>query len=291
MKIGLQVPSFTWPDGAAGIGARLAGIARAAEDAGFSSLWLMDHYFQIPGIGPAENDMLEGYAGLSFCAAVTRKIRLGTMATGVTYRQPGLLVKTATTLDVLSGGRAYLGIGAAWYEREHSGLGVTFPPLRLRFEMLEEALQIAHQMWSGDRGAYRGKHFVLEETMCVPAPLSRPHPPILVAGGGEKKTLRLVAKYGDACNVFGDAAAVGRKLDILKRHCDEVGRDYAQIEKTCMGRAHLAAGQESAADLIARCKALAAVGVQHAIFNMPNVHELAPLEAFGREVIPEVAGL
>ena len=291
MKIGLQVPSFTWPDGAAGIGARLAGIARAAEDAGFSSLWLMDHYFQIPGIGPAENDMLEGYAGLSFCAAVTRKIRLGTMATGVTYRHPGLLVKTATTLDVLSGGRAYLGIGAAWYEREHSGLGVTFPPLRLRFEMLDEALQIAHQMWSGDRGAYRGKHFVLEETMCVPAPLSRPHPPILVAGGGEKKTLRLVAKYGDACNVFGDAAAVGRKLDILKRHCDEVGRDYAQIEKTCMGRAHLAAGQESAADLIARCKALAAVGVQHAIFNMPNVHELAPLEAFGREVIPEVAGL
>jgi F420-dependent oxidoreductase-like protein len=291
MKIGLQVPSFTWPDGAAGIGARLAQIARTAEDAGFSSLWLMDHYFQIPGIGPAENDMLEGYAALSFCAAVTRKIRLGTMATGVTYRHPGLLVKTATTLDVLSGGRAYLGVGAAWYEREHTGLGVTFPPLRLRFEMLEEALQIAHQMWSGDRGAYRGKHFVLEETMCVPAPLSRPHPPILVAGGGEKKTLRLVAKYGDACNVFGDAAAVGRKLDILKRHCDEVGRDYAQIEKTCMGRAHLASGQESAADLIARCKALAAVGVQHAIFNMPNVHELAPLEAFGREVIPEVAGL
>jgi F420-dependent oxidoreductase-like protein len=291
MKIGLQVPSFTWPDGAAGIGARLAGIARTAEAAGFSSLWLMDHYFQIPGIGPAENDMLEGYAALSFCAAVTRKIRLGTMATGVTYRHPGLLVKTATTLDVLSGGRAYLGIGAAWYEREHSGLGVTFPPLRLRFEMLEEALQIARQMWSGDRGAYRGKHFVLEETMCVPAPLSRPHPPILVAGGGEKKTLRLVAKYGDACNVFGDAAAVGRKLDILKRHCDEVGRDYAEIEKTCMGSVHLAPGRESAADIVARCKALAEVGVQHAIFNMPNVHELAPLEAFGREVIPEVAGL
>jgi F420-dependent oxidoreductase-like protein len=291
MKIGLQVPSFTWPEGAAGIGPRLAQIARAADDAGFSSLWVMDHYFQIPNVGPAENDMLEGYAALSFCAAVTRKIRLGTMATGVTYRHPGLLVKTATTLDVLSGGRAYLGIGAAWYEREHTGLGVTFPPLRLRFEMLEEALQIAHQMWSGDRGAYRGKHFVLEETMCVPAPLSRPHPPILVAGGGEKKTLRLVAKYGDACNVFGDAAGVGRKLDILKRHCDEVGRDDAEIEKTCMGSAHLAAGQESTADVIARCKALAAVGVQHAIFNMPNVHELAPLEAFGREVIPEVAGL
>jgi F420-dependent oxidoreductase-like protein len=291
MKIGLQVPSFTWPDGAAGIGVRLAEIARTAEAAGFSSLWLMDHYFQIPNVGPAENDMLEGYAALSFCAAVTRKIRLGTMATGVTYRHPGLLVKTATTLDVLSGGRAYLGIGAAWYEREHSGLGVTFPPLRLRFEMLEEALQIARQMWSGERGAYRGKHFVLEETMCVPAPLSRPHPPILVAGGGEKKTLRLVAKYGDACNVFGDAAAVGRKLDILKRHCDEVGRDYAQIEKTCMGSAHLAPGRESAAGIVARCKALAEVGVQHAIFNMPNVHELAPLEAFGREVIPQVAGL
>ncbi len=242
MKIGLQIPNFTWaiPD-AARIGGTLADIARAAEMAGFSSLWVMDHFFQIPPVGPAETDMLEGYSALSYLAAVTSKVKLGTMATGVVYRHPGILVKTVTTLDVLSGGRAYLGIGAAWFEREALGLGTPFPPLSDRFEQLEEALQIARQMWSGDSTAYKGSHYHLAETLCVPQPLSRPHPPILVAGSGEKKTLRLVAQYADACNLFGDATMVAPKLEVLRAHCHRLGRDYAEIEKTTLGTARISA--------------------------------------------------
>ena len=289
MKVGLQVPNFTWPGGPSGIAEMLARIARAADDAGFHSLWVMDHFFQIPPVGPAETDMLEAYSALSFCAAATKRVKLGTMATGVVYRYPGILVKTATTLDVLSGGRAYLGMGAAWFEREAVGLGVPFPPIRERFERLEDALQIAKQMWSGEAGPYQGKHARLAETICSPMPLSRPHPPILVAGGGEKKTLRLVAQYADACNLFGDAAMVRPKLDILKRHCEAVGRDYGTIEKTTLGTAHLAPGKMTPTDVIALCKSLAAIGVTHAIFNMPNVQDIAPLEVFGREIIPEVA--
>jgi F420-dependent oxidoreductase-like protein len=290
MKIGLQIPSFTYPSGPAHIGGTLIEIARAADAAGFASLWTMDHFFQIPPVGPAETDMLEGYSTLSFLAAVTKSVRLGTMVTGVPYRYPGILVKTVTTLDVLSGGRAYLGIGAAWFDREAVGLGTAWPPLGQRFELLEEALQIAKQMWSGNNGPYLGLHNRLGETLCSPQPLSRPHPPILVAGGGEKKTLRLVAQYADACNLFGDAAMVNPKLEILKQHCDRLGRDYATIEKTTLGTAHLAPGQMTAKDIIAHCKALADIGVDHAIFNMPNVQEIAPLEVFGREIIPAVAG-
>jgi F420-dependent oxidoreductase-like protein len=288
MKVGLQVPSFTWPEGPSGLGPTLAQIARTAEDAGFHSLWLMDHYFQIPGVGSYDEDMLEGYAGLSYCAAVTRRLKLGTMASGVTYRHPGLLVKIATTLDVLSGGRAYLGVGAAWYEREHRGLGVPFPPLAIRFEMLEETLQIAKQMWSGGAAPYRGKHFSLDETLCRPMPLSRPHPPILVAGGGETKTLRLVARYADACNLYGDLAAVRHKLEVLRRHCDEVGRDFTEIERTTLGTVRLGAPK---AEIVAQFEALAAAGVQQAIFNTPDVSDLSLLEAFGREIIPHVEGL
>ncbi|TAL01678.1 MAG: LLM class F420-dependent oxidoreductase [Rhodospirillaceae bacterium] len=290
MKIGLQVPNFTYPGGSAQIGATLGAIARAADDAGFYSLWAMDHFFQIMTVGPPENDMLEGYSTLTYLAALTKKVKLGTLATGVIYRYPGILVKTATTLDVLSGGRAYFCIGAAWFEQEAKGLGVPFPPIATRFEQLEEALQIAKQMWSDRNGPYHGKHYRLEETLCVPQPLSRPHPPIMVAGGGEKKTLRLVAQYADACNLFGDAAAVNAKLTVLKRHCDTLGRDYAAIEKTALSTAHLAPGKMDAKTVIANCKALAAIGVQHAIFNMPNVHEIKPLEIFGREIIPAVAG-
>ncbi len=290
MKIGLQLPSFTWPTGPGRIGGTLADIARAAEMAGFASLWTMDHFFQIPPIGPAEHDMLEGYSTLSYLAAVTSRVRLGTMVTGVPYRVPGVLVKTVTTLDILSGGRAYLGIGAAWFDREALGLGTPWPSLTTRFELLEEALQIAKQMWSDDNGPYNGKHNHLAETLCVPQPLSRPHPPILVAGGGEKKTLRLVAQYADACNLFGDAAMVAPKLEILKQHCARLDRDYAEIEKTTLGTADLRPGQMTAQDVVAHCKALAAIGVDQAIFNMPNVEEIKPLEIFGREVIPEVAG-
>ncbi len=291
MKIGLQVPSFTWPGGPAHISAKLAEIARVADDAGFYSLWVMDHFFQIRGVGPHDNAMLEGYSTLGYLAALTTKVKLGTLATGVIYRYPGILVKTATTLDVLSNGRAYFCIGAAWNEQESKGLGVPFPAIGVRFELLEEALQIAKQMWSANNGPYHGKHNHLEETLCSPQPLSRPHPPILVAGGGEKKTLRLVAQYGDACNLFGTPETVGPKLTVLQRHCDALGRDYASIEKTTLGTVELAPGRMSADEVIAHCKRLAAIGVQHAIFNLPNVHEIRPLELFHREIIPAVADL
>jgi|SRR5579872_5464272 len=291
MRLGLQLPNFTWAGGAAAIAGKLAEIARAAEDAGFYSLWVMDHFFQISIVGPPENDMLEAYTTLGYLAGLTRKVKLGTMATGVIYRYPGILVKTATTLDVLSGGRSYFAIGAAWNEQESKGLGVPFPPLAVRFELLEEALQIAQQMWSANDGAYRGKHNHLEKTLCVPQPLSRPHPPILVAGGGEKKTLRLVAQYADACNLYGTPAVIGTKLAVLKEHCAALGRDYRQIEKTALGTVELAPGKMSSADVIAQCRSLASVGIEHAIFNLPNVDQIRPLETFAREIIPAVASL
>src|SRR5512137_2385250 len=230
MKIGLQVPNFTWPGGPADIASKLAEIARTADETGFASLWVMDHFFQIGsrdramGLGPAEDEMLEGYSTLAYLAGFTKKVKLGTLVTGVIYRHPGILVKTVTTLDVLSGGRAYLGIGAAWNEREAKGLGVPFPPVAERFQRLEEALQIAKQMWSDDNGPYAGRHYQLAETLNSPQPLSKPHPPILIGGTGEKKTLRLVAQYADACNLFARMGIDGlrAKLDVLQRHCDTV---------------------------------------------------------------------
>ncbi len=291
MRIGLQIPSFTWPGGAAEIGPRLADIAKTADDAGFYSLWVMDHFFQIEYIGPAEEPMLEGYAALNFMAGVTRRAKLGTLVTGVTYRHPGVLVKTVTTLDVLSGGRAYLGIGAAWNEREAVGLGVPFPPLKERFERLEEALQVAHQMWSGNREPYQGQHYHLAELINSPQSVSQPHPPILVGGMGETKTLRLVAQYADACNLFAMMGneALQHKLDVLKEHCDALGRPYEAIEKSVLDTVHLAPEGKTPVQVIESCRALAALGIQHVIFNMPNVHEIKPLETFGREIIPAVA--
>src|SRR5512138_561467 len=256
MKIGLQIPNFTWPGSPANLGSKLAEIVGTAEEAGFASIWVMDHFFQIgsrdrsTGVGPAEDEMLEGYSTLSYLAGLTKKVTLGTLVTGVVYRHPGILIKTVTTLDVLSGGRAYLGIGAAWNEREARGLGVPFPPVKIRFEQLEETLQIARQMWSDDAGPYNGKHFQLAETLCHPQPLSKPHPPIMIGGTGEKKTLRLVAQYADACNLFAGMGmeTLQHKFSILKQHCDAVGRDYAEIEKTTLGGAYLAEGHMSVAD-------------------------------------------
>lgn len=291
MKIGLQVPNFTWPGGAPRMASTLADIACAADDNGLDSLWVMDHFFQIAYVGEKDMDMLEGYTALGYLAGITKRIRLGTMATGVIYRYPGVLIKAMTTLDVLAQGRTYFGIGAAWNEDESKGLGIAFPPIATRFELLEETLQIAKQMWSKDNGPYVGKHNRLDETLCVPQPISRPHPPILIAGGGEKKTLKLVAQYGDACNLFGEPDVVRGKLDVLKRHCDTVGRDYASIEKTTLNSVHLAPGQSSAKEVIASCRALAELGVDHALFNLPNVHEIKPLEILGTDVIPEVASL
>jgi len=297
MKIGLQVPNFTWPGGPADMARNLAEIAHTADEGGFTSLWVMDHFFQIgdrnpaSGLGPAEDDMLEGYSTLSYLAGLTQKVKLGTMVTGVIYRHPGILIKTVSTLDVLSGGRAYLGIGAAWNERESRGLGIPFPPIKERFERLEEALQIAGQMWSDNNGPYQGKYYQLAETLCNPQPLSKPRPPILIGGTGEKKTLRLVAQYANACNLFAGIGddALAAKLDVLKRHCETAGRDYAEIEKTTLGTANLAPGKQSPADVIEQCRSLAKLGIQQAIFNMPNVQNIKPLETFAREIIPAVS--
>jgi len=290
MKLGLQVVRFDWPGSPANIGPKLGEIARAADEAGFASLWVMDHFFQIGMVGAADHPMLEAYSTLAYLAAVTRQIRLGAMVTGVIYRHPGILVKTVTNLDVLSGGRANLGIGAAWYEQEAKGLGIPFPPLAERFERLEETLRIAKQMWAGDRTPFNGKHYQLGAPINSPQPLSKPHPPILIGGGGEKKTLRLVAQYADACNLFAfaGAAEIARKLDVLKRHCEAIGRPFDQIERTALGQ--IASGTKTT-DLITTCRSLAKIGIQHFIFSLEDVHAIEPLVAIGREVIPAVAEL
>jgi F420-dependent oxidoreductase-like protein len=286
MKLGLQLSNLTFAGGAATLGADLANAARWAEEAGMDSVWLMDHFFQIPPIGPAEKDMLEGYSGLSFLAGVTQRVKLGTMVTGITYRHPGVLVKTATTLDVLSGGRAWFGIGAAWFEREHEALGVPFPRLKERFERLEETIQIALQMWSSNNGAYEGKHYHLKETLCVPAPLSKPRLPILIGGGGEKKTLRLVAKYADACNLFGTPDIVAHKLDVLRQHCTELGRDYAAIEKTV-----LTTYMTDTPAFLAQLEAFARVGVDAVLFNLPDATDRKAFDVVGKQLIPHAAQL
>lgn len=291
MKIGLQIPSFTFPGGLSKLGSKLPEIARTADEAGFASLWVMDHFFQIGRwLGPAENEMLEGYSTLAYLAGFTKKIKLGTMVTGVVYRHPGILVKTVTTLDVLSGGRAYLGIGAAWNVEEATGLGIPFPEIAERFERLDETLRIAKQMWSGDESQFNGKYYQLDRPLNSPQPISKPHPPILIGGMGEKKTLRLVAKYADACNLFARVGidTLSSKLDVLKKHCETIGRDYTTIEKTTLDTVHLAPGQMSSTDVIEECRKLSDIGIQHAIFNMPNVYDITPLEIFGREIIPEV---
>lgn len=283
VKFGLQIPWFSWEGAPQNQRTVLSEIAKTAEDAGFSSLWVMDHFFQLPGIGPAELDMHEAYTTLGFLAGVTDTITLGALVTGVTYRHPALLVKEVTTLDVLSGGRAWFGIGAAWFEREHLGLGVPFPSTKERFERLEEALQIAKQMWSDEVGPYKGRHYVLEETICSPAPLQTPHPPIMIGGSGERKTLRLVAQYADACNLFGDAETLRHKFEVLRRHCDEVGRDFDQIERTRLGTA------VPGNDLAEEAESLAAAGAQHLIYNMPAVHTLEGIKEFADQVIPALA--
>src|SRR2546421_3590206 len=270
MRLGLQVPNFTWPNGQSQLGRTFGEIAERADKAGLYSFWVMDHFFQIGSVGRAENEMLEGWSALAFAAGKTSRIKLGTMVTGVAYRYPGILVKTVTTLDVVSGGRAYLGIGAAWNEAEHVGLGVPFPPLKERFERLEEALQIAHQMWAGDQSPYNGKYYQLADPLNSPQALTKPHPPILIGGGGEQKTLRLVAQYADACNLFARMGVdvLRQKLDVLRGHCEALGRPYDAIERTALNTVNLAPGGTSAADVIVECQSLAKLGFQHGIFNM-----------------------
>ncbi|GAA4364830.1 LLM class F420-dependent oxidoreductase [Nocardioides caricicola] len=233
MRIGIHYANFTHPDWESTLLDRLTATARAADQGGAAWFTVMDHYFQMEDLGGPAEPMLEGYTTLGYLAAQTSNVRLGLLVTGATYRHPGLLAKIVTTLDVLSQGRAMLGIGAAWYDREHEGLGVPFPPMSERFERLEETLEVVKQMWSDEEGPYAGRHYRLAETVNVPPPVQRPHPPILIGGSGERKTLRLVAQHADACNVFGESPeTIRHKLDVLRRHCDDVGRDYDTIEKT-----------------------------------------------------------
>src|SRR5579863_4629435 len=293
MRLGLQVPNFTWPGGQEQLGDTFGLIAERAERAGMYSLWVMDHFFQIRSVGPSENEMLEGYSALAFAAGRTNRIKLGTMVTGVTYRHPGILVKTVTTLDVLSHGRAYLGIGAAWNEEEHLGLGVPFPPLAERFERLEETLQIALQMWSGDEKSYAGKHYQLTRPLNAPQSVQRPHPPILIGGSGEQKTLRLVAKYGDGCNLFARMGndVLQHKLDVLRGHCESLGRPYGQIEKTTLNTMRFSRdgrdGSLTPAAAVKHFAELAAMGIDQAIFSMPNVSDLEPFDVLA-EIVPQV---
>jgi F420-dependent oxidoreductase-like protein len=283
MDLGLQVSNFTWPGGPESIGPTFGRIARNAEVAGMKSLWVMDHFFQIQIVGPPEQDMIEGYTALAFAAGQTSTIELGTLVTGVTYRHPGLLLKTVTSLDVLSGGRAWLGIGAAWNEQEHRGLGVPYPPTAERFERLEETLQIALQMWRDDDSPHSGAHYRLERTLNVPQALRRPHPPIMIGGMGEKKTLRLVARYADACNIFDiGPEGVRAKYDVLDLHCADVGRDRAEISRTVLsGLALTSAGMDapsegatmSVAQAVDKLGALAEIGTDLVILRFPNDYE------------------
>jgi F420-dependent oxidoreductase-like protein len=290
VKIGLQIPEFNGAGSAEQLGGKLAAVAKTADVAGFDSIAVMDHFFQIAVIGPADHDMLEAYTTLGYLAACTSRARLLTLVTGVVYRHPGILAKIITTLDVLSGGRAWLGIGAAWNHEEAAGLGIPFPPLAERFERLEETLQICLHMWRGDESPLRGQHYQLERPLNVPPPLTKPHPPIMIGGSGERKTLRLVARYAQACNLF-QGPDLARKLDVLRAHCEAEGRDYDDIEKTCYFTFDVGQRGEKAGEVIDHLGRLAEMGFGMAIGAVADVWSLTPLEIIGSKVIPAVASL
>lgn len=294
MNIGLQIPSFKYPGGAAVIRPKLKEIVAAAEEAGFYSLWVMDHYYQIKGLfGEAYTDpMLEAYTTLGYLAGLTEKAYLGVLVTGVIYRYPSVLMKMVNTLDILSGGRAYLGIGAAWYEEEAKGYGIPYPSTSERFEQLEDNLKLAKALWASDETSFAGKHFSAPAITNNPRPLSQPHPRIMIGGTGPNKTLRMVAQYADACNI-GDWVGkenMQKALDALKKHCEILGRDDASIEKTSLCTVHLS-GDDTAGNIIRRIQELSGMGFTHVIFNMPDVYKISPLETFAKEIIPAAAGL
>ncbi|HVB42292.1 MAG TPA: LLM class F420-dependent oxidoreductase [Streptosporangiaceae bacterium] len=290
MQVGLQIPDFSWPGGPARLGPDLAAVARVADESGFEFISVMDHFFQIGAVGPVEHDMLEAYTTLGYLAACTSRAKLLTLVTGAVYRYPGVLAKIVTTLDVLSGGRAWLGIGAAWNEEESRGLGIPFPPVVERFERLEETLQICLQMWSGDEAPYLGTHYELDRPLNHPIALSRPHPPIMIGGGGERKTLRFVARYAQACNLF-PGPDLARKLDVLRAHCDAEGRVYEEIRKSCYFVFDVGSKGQKAGQVVDQLGRLAELGFDTAIGAVANVWELTPLEIIGSEVIPAVANL
>jgi F420-dependent oxidoreductase-like protein len=294
MHIGLQIPSFKYPGGTAAIRPKLKEIVTTAEEAGFYSLWVMDHFYQIKGLfGETYTDpMMESYTTLGYIAGLTEKAYLGVLVTGVIYRHPAVLMKMVNTLDILSGGRAYLGIGAAWYEDEAKGYGIPYPSTSERFELLEDNLKLAKALWANHEIAFEGKHFSAPAITNNPRPLSTPHPRILIGGTGANKTLRMVAQYADACNI-GDwegTENMQKALDNLKRHCESLGRDYGAVEKTSLCTAHLS-GDDTPDSIIRRLKVLSEMGFTHAIFNMPDVYKITPLKTFAEQIIPVAAGL
>ena len=293
MKLGLQLNSFDWNGGPERFSRNLADIGKAAEEAGFDRIGVADHVWQHPIMGGPVANEPECYTTLAFLAANTDQIGLTAMVSGIHFRHPAVLVKSVTTLDVLSGGRAHFGVGSGHYEEETKGLGIPFPPQKERFEMLEETLRIALRMWSGERGderPFEGKHYKLERPLNLPQSTSRPHPPIMVAGDGEKKTLRLVARYADACSLR-PGPQVPEKLDVLRRHCEDEGTDYDSIEKTCAFRFDVGEGGKMAGELVGQLRWLAGMGIETVIGFVPNVDEISPLEIIGKEVIPAVADL
>src|SRR3954465_2752080 len=287
MNLDFHCHRFDWAGGPSGIGPGVADLARRAEALGVTTMSFMDHFFQMDWMAPATDPMLEGYTALGFVAGCTSRLRLRLLVPGVTYRPPGLLAKTVPTLDVVSGGRAELGIGAAWYEREHLGLGVPYPPTAERFERMEEAIQICLQMWSDNNGAYDGKHYQLAETLCSPMPVSSPRPRILIGGSGERKTLRLVAQYADACNIFGAPDEVAHKVDVLRRHCDAVGRDPNEIEVTAMYRDFVSDATPD--DIVRGAEAFANVGVSALVTSAVGDDPGAYLEFTFGPVVDRIA--
>jgi len=296
MKFGLQVASFTFPGGARDLAGHLERIVRTADEVGFDSIWVMDHLFQIRGVGAVDEPMLEGWTALGFIAAHTKRARIGLMVGGIHYREPGIWVKAATTLDVLTGGRAWLGLGAAWNQEESEGLGFDFPPLGERFEMLEETLQIAHGMFEGEQGsgkAFHGRLYHPTRLLNSPQSISRPRVPIMIGGGGEQKTLRLVAQYADATNVFGGPEKIHHKWQVLKAHCEAVGRPYDDIERsTLQGGLHVtpdgAGGTETPAQVIDRFGELGDAGAQHILFSVKDVWKTDRLELLGSTLLTQL---
>jgi F420-dependent oxidoreductase-like protein len=285
MRVSISVTNFSWPDGPKALGSKLPWLVREADEIGVDTVWVVDHLLQAdPTAPPGDTEMLEAYTTLGFLAASSERVRLGTMVTGVTFRPPSLLVKAVTTLDVLSGGRAWLGIGAGYHGDEAEAMGLPLPPTAERFERLEETLRIALRMWAGDESPFAGRHYRLERPVASPLPARRPHPPILIGGTGEQKTLRLVARYADACNLFDipdGGRTVRHKLEVLARHCEEVGRPFEQVEKTLSTR--LQPG-EPADDFVARCAAAAELGIEHVVLVTPAAWSAEGLATLGAAI-------
>jgi F420-dependent oxidoreductase-like protein len=295
VKFGLQVPSFSYPGGTAEIAPTLERIVRTADDVGFDSIWVMDHLFQIRGVGPVDEPMLEGWTALGWIGAMTKRARIGLMVGGIPYRLPAIWVKAATTLDVLTGGRAWLGLGAAWNQQESEALGIPFPPLRVRFEELEDTLRIAHEMFEGEKGsqrAFNGRRFHPTRLLNSPQSISRPRVPIMIGGGGEQKTLRLVAQYGDATNVFGGPEGIHHKWEVLRRHCEEVGRPFDEIERSTLQGVNVSrdgsGGTETPDQVIDRFGELGDAGAQHILFSVRDIWQTDKLELLGSTLLPQL---